>query len=460
MQLPLPIHSYQHLSRPVGVERLVNCYAEKTPPEGKAPAALMRAEGIVSAVTTTNLAGRGLFQFRSRLYALIGTNLWRVNSDHSLTSIGTVNGASVVSFASNPTQLVICDPSASYVYDESVASFQQITDADFTSRAGAQCCDVDGFILFREPNSGRFFGSALNNALAYDALDFATAEGLSDNLVGIISDHRQAVLGGEFSMELWENSGGSGFPFSRDPNGFLQIGCAAGATMARVDNSIFWLASDLTVRRLDGITPIRISQHGVEQAIATYTVTDAYAFGFSRGGHLFYVLTFPTDGATWVYDATTTEWHERQSYGINRWRICSSAQAYGRTYVQDFENGWIGYFDASTYTEFDDIQRMEFTFPSVYADGERHFHNSLQIRAETGVGTATGQGANPQMTLEVSDDGGRTFTTMPTKSLGPIGARKTTVYWERLGYSDDRVYRGSISDPVKVVIADAQLSMD
>ncbi len=452
--MQLPLHSYSHLSKPVGVERLVNCFAEQAPPTNtKSPMALMRAPGIVSAATPSTGIGRGLYTFKNRLYALVGNTLHRVSQGHVLTTIGTISGSSVVSFAENPTQLVICDPAASYTYDETTLA--QITDVDFAN--GAQATALDGYILFREPNSGRFFSSDLNDASSYDGLMFATAEGLADDIVGIIADHRQAVLAGERSIELWYNAGTSGFPFLRDSNGYVELGCAAGGSLARVDNSIMWLASDLTVRRLDGLTPMRISQHGVEQAIATYTVTDAYAFSYSAQGHIFYVLTFPTDGHTWVYDATTQEWHERESYGITRWRPCSAAYCYGRTYVQDYETGKVGYLDAETYTEWDNTHRMEFTFPSVYDNGRRMFHNRLQIGCETGVGLTTGLGSDPQMTLEVSDDAGRTWRTLATKSLGRIGEYKSRVKWERLGSSRDRVYRGSISDPVKVVISNAVL---
>lgn len=456
-RLNLPVHSYQHISKPVGVERLVNCFAEKSPPEGKAPVSLMRSPGIVTATSSLNVPGRGIFNFGESLYVVAGSTLYRMASDFSLTSIGSISGTSVVTFAANPTQIVICDPAASYVYD--LTTLSQITGADF--RNGAQVCSLDGYVIFREPNSGRFFSSDLNDATSYNALMFATAEGRPDNLNGILTDHRQIFLAGFQSIELWYNAGQSGFPFLRDANGYLEIGCAAGLSIAQCDNSIFWLASDLTVRRLDGLTPVRISQHGVEQAIASYsTISDAYATSFSQAGHLFYVLNFPTAGHTWVYDATTTEWHERESYGYSRWNICSTANCYGRTFCQNSRTGNIGYFDLTTYTEFDDIQRMEFTFPSIYTDGERHFHNSLQLRAETGVGLSSGQGSDPQMTLEVSDDGGRSYTTSATKSLGLIGKRKTLVIWDRLGYADDRTYRCSISDPVKTIIADAQLSID
>lgn len=454
-KLPLPVHSYQHVSRPVGVERLVNCFAEKAPPEGKAPAALMRAPGIVTGTSVGNGPGRGLFRFHGELYAVSGTTLYKVSSGYVATSLGTVNGTDIVSFAENPTQFVICDSSASYYSDGSTVT--QITDADFNN--GVQCCALDSYILFRTRDSGQFFSSDFADASSYDALMYATAEGLADDLVGIISDHRQLLLLGEYSTEIWYNAGTSGFPFARDANGFLELGCAAGATLARIDNSVYWLASDLTVRRLDGLTPVRISQHGVEQAIATYAVADAYAFTYSQQGHIFYVLTFPSSGHTWVYDATTTEWHERQSYGLSRWRPCSAAFCYGLWFVQDYETGKVGTIDTDTYTDWDDTQRLEATFPSVYNNGTLLAHGSLSVMAETGVGNVTGQGTDPQMTLELSNDGGRTWRTQATKSLGLIGQYKSRVKWDALGSARDRVYRISISDPVKVVISDAQLRL-
>ena len=100
---------------------------------------------------------------------------------------------------------------------------------------------------------------------------------------------------------------------------------------------------------------------------------------------------------------------------------------------------------------------MEMTFQDVYNTGELLIHNSLELVAETGVGLVSGQGSDPQLTLEKSNDSGRTWLTMPTKSLGQIGEFKTRVKWSSLGSSRYRRYRVSISDPVKVVIADAVL---
>lgn len=450
--IPLPLHSYQHRSTKAGVQRLVNCYAEQQPPEGKAPHSLMRAPGITTAYSGATGAGRGLVRYKQRLYAVIGNALYRISAAHAGTNLGSIAGTSICSFAQNPTDVVICDPAASYTYDETTLA--QITDADFNN--GAQCADLDGYILFREPNSGRFFSSDLNDANSYDALMFATAEGVSDELVGIITDHRQAVLAGELSMELWYNAGTSGFPFARDSNGFVELGCLSGGSLAKVDNSIFWLASDFTVRRLDGLTPVRVSHHGVEQAIAGYTTSDAHAFSYTHEGHIFYVLQFPTDEATWKYDATTREWHECESYGLTRWRVCSAVQCYGRTYVQDYETGKVGYIDSDVYEEFGNTQRMEFTFQDVYNRGKKIKHKMLELICETGVGTS-GQGENPAVTLEYSDDAGKTWTSLPTRTLGETGEYRHRVRWHRLGASRYRVYRVSISDPGKFIVSDAQL---
>ena len=454
MQFPLPVQSYAHFSPVVASERLVNCFVEQAPPKGKAPYAACRTPGIVAGANVGAGAGRGIYRWQGQLYAVSGNSFYHVSNAYVVTLIGTIAGTDLVSFAETPTQLVICSVSASYVYNGSLLA--EITDTDFAN--GSQCCSIDGYVLFREEGSGRFFASDLNDATSYDALFFATAEGLSDNVTGIIADHRQAILAGSDSMEIWYNAGISGFPFIRDSNGFIELGCAAGDTLYKVDNTVFWLASDLTVRRLDGVTPMRVSTHGVEQAISTYDVTDAYAYGYTQGGHLFYILVFP-DQATWVYDATTQLWHERQSYGLSRWRPCAMALAYNKHYVQDYETGKVGYLDQETYTDWSDTQRMEITFEDVYNNGNLLCHKRLELVAETGVGTVSGQGVNPQLTLEKSNDSGRTWVTMPTKALGAMGEYKTRVKWDALGSSRYRRYRVSISDPVKVVIADAQLEV-
>jgi hypothetical protein len=389
------------------------------------------------------------------LWVVSGTKLYRVDSNKTVTEIGTVGVANRVKIINNITTIVVVNQPNAYYYDTSTSTFGQITDADFTSRGALDADFLDNYLLFVEPDSGRFFCADVGSATSFNSLNFATAEASPDDLVGLIVDHRQVLLMGEETVEIWELVGGAGFPFARASNGFVEQGCFNGQTAAKQDNTVFWLAQDYTVRRLDGITPVRISQTGIEQALGSVTIGSGQAFSYSQEGHLFYVLTFPE--GTFVYDASTKEWHERETYGYAYWLAWSHAQFAGLELVGDVSSNRIGYLSPTTYDDWGTTQRMEWTYQPVYAEGNRAFHDRLEVIMETGVGLTTGQGSDPEMMMDVSDDGGRTWQALPNRKVGKIGEHQQRVIWPQLGSSFDRVYRGAISDPIKVTLIDTQL---
>jgi hypothetical protein len=55
-------------------------------------------------------------------------------------------------------------------------------------------------------------------------------------------------------------------------------------------------------------------------------------------------------------------------------------------------------------------------------------------------------GAVPSATLEISNDGGRTFPAVLTDPLGDVGDYNKGNRWQRLGRAKDRVYRFSRTD--------------
>ena len=392
------------------------------------------------------------------LFVVTGTELYRLDSSASVLSMGTIPGTGWVSMDHNiDTLVIVAEPNAYTCDPATFGSVAQITDVDFTGRGAKYVRFVDNYLLFMEPNSGRFFGADVGSATSYDALDFATAEAAPDDLVGMEVDHRQVILLGEETGEIWENTGAAGFPFERSINGFFEIGCSNGDTVAKMDNSVLWVANDYTVRKLQGVTPQRISTHAVEQFLTTVDLSTGKAYSYSQDGHFFYVLTFST--GCWVYDATSNEWHERSSYPYSYYTWKCHAAAHGRQYVGDFASDAIGYFDPETYTEVSSTQRMEWTYQPIYAENRRAFHNRLEVVMEVGVGLTTGQGSTPEMMMAYSDDGGQTWTNLPNKSIGPIGAYGVRVAWTALGSARQRVYRGAISDPVKVVISDTVIDV-
>jgi hypothetical protein len=201
---------------------------------------------------------------------------------------------------------------------------------------------------------------------------------------------------------------------------------------------------------------VRVSQHGVEEKLSAYArVDDCEAFPYTWNGHLFVVFRFPNalgtgNGACWVFDVTTSEWHERSTYGSSTWNVVDTAECYGKVFVQQASTGAIGYLSDSVYTEFGGTLRREWTYPAVYQDNVDMFHAQLELVARTGDAPI---GIVPQVTLEISDDGGNTWVAMPARELGRVGQYKHLVRWNRLGVAKDRVYRCSVDNaavPVRI----------
>ena len=443
MKIPLPVHSYQ--TETASSARLVNCMAEKSP--GKENIILRTAPGVDAWQSVGSGPGRGMVWHNGNLFVVSGTSLYKVTPAGVVSSIGTIPGSDRVFMASNGEDCVIVAGGVGYVADTAVTA---ISDADFLARTPGAVDFLDSYLVFVESGTGRFFSSNLLDASAYDSLYFATAEAFPDRLVTLVVDHRQILLLGEFTSELWYNAGLTAFPFERVPGGVIELGCVAEHGVTRQDNSIFWLANDKTVRRLDGQTPLRVSQHGMEKALKGYSdLTDCQAFSYSLEGHLCVVFRFPTAGATWVFDITMGEWHERESWPGGSWDVCKTVEVGGVVYALHAETGAVGILNPDSAEEWGNYLRPEWTYQPIYQEGQRLFHSQFEMGMTPAV---TDSVAEPHITLEYSDDGGRTFTTAPTRSMGAVGQYKTRVVWHRLGSGRDRVYRASVSDPIPMTV--------
>jgi hypothetical protein len=436
--------------------------AEQLPPDAKTPFVLTRAPGISSWGTVGSGPSpiEGLYADHGLLYAVCGGGFYSITSSAVATFRGAVGSSTEIDMDSNTTAVVIVSPPLAYSYTPASTTFAAISDSDFTSRGAGDVEHLDGYMLFREPSTGRFFSSDLNSVSAYDALNFATAEGSPDALVGMKVDHRNIVLFGERSIELWENSGASGFPFERMINGFIELGCINGKTVAKGDNSVWWVADDYTVRRLEGATPMRVSHHGVEQWLRTVTLVSLRGYFYSLEGHLCYVLKAPE--GCFVFDITTQSWHERQTYDYDTWNWANPVRFAGKVLLGSTTSNVIGELDPEYYYELGETLRAEWDYQPVYSEAERSFHDSLEMVIETGVGLTSGQGSAPEVMLSFSDDGGRTWVNLPSKSLGAIGAYQTRVRWFGLGScasQHGRVYRAAVSDPVRIGVTDTILKV-
>lgn len=67
---------------------------------------------------------------------------------------------------------------------------------------------------------------------------------------------------------------------------------------------------------------------------------------------------------------------------------------------------------------------------------------------------------DPQIILQVSDDGGKTWGLEDERSLGQLGNYRTSLRWTQLGRSDNRAFKVICAEPVQVAIIAADLDLE
>jgi hypothetical protein len=439
--------------------------------------------------TVLVVSGNELYRLNLVMGVWTPTNLTTDEMSEFLTSTGPVRAASIMepfyneeySVNVNNYFTVFVDGSEeNYMYQYYLQDgapigpypfeqFAQYSAVGYPSVENATHVDIiDGYLVFNQTGSGKFFVSDLNS-LFVPALNFAAAEGNSDSVVGLIGNRRDLWLLGERSIELFVNTGNADFPFERAGGGFIEKGCLAPYSIAKGDGAIFWLGRDDNGQGVvyigQSLTPQRISTHAVEYAISTYeNPENATAFTYQMGGHLFYVINF-TEG-TWVFDASTQLWHERaftNSGVLERHRADCHAFLNGIHFLGDYSNNKVYQYSENYYLDDEtQITRLR-TFPH-FGNLKYLYCNSFQLDMETGVGLdGSVQGSDPQVMFDWSDDGGHTWSSELWAAIGgkigAIGDYKKRVIWRRLGKFRDRVLRIKITDPIPVTLIDADIDV-
>ena len=457
MKIPFIGGSYMLRNVVAEAQRCVNLYAEiDETREGKSVGQLVGTPGLVAVTTGLNGPVRADYSPSSgERIVVAGRKAYRMAGDAAI-EIGSLNTQSgYVDVADDGTTAVIVDGPFGYFVTLADNTFAQITsDAFYGSDSVAY---IDGYFLFNNPGTGQFY---IATGTTFDALDFATAEGAPDPVIGLIELQRELWLFGRDSIEVWFNSGDVDFPFQRIGGGYIEHGCASAGSIVRLDNSVFWLGRDTyggaIVWRGAGYTPQRVSTFAIEQEFAGYVTSDAVAYGYQQDGHPFYVLSFPSEDRTWVYDASSGLWHERAwrdpSGILHRHR--SNCHNYDGSIhrVGDWETGTIYRLDTSEATDNGALITRIRSTPHISNELKRTRMDTLQIDMATGVSP---QGQDCKALLDWSDDGGRTYVQTLTASIGPVGGYKTRLLWRRLGMSRDRVYRLNITANCTVSLVSA-----
>lgn len=458
-QLDVLSEDYPDKSIDQNSARLVNMYLEpgQVRSKGKYKIVAYPMPGYTQFANTLESNIRTMVEYNGSLYVVTGNKFGVISNLGVFTQLGSNLSTSsgfarirVITGGSDiNNQIMIIDGTNGYSYnlDTSVATFP-ISDVDFPQTA-VDMTSQDDYILVADHSSIQYNLSNLADTLTWGALDFASKISYPDNLVGLESYKKRIFLHGNASTEVVYNSGNASFPFESVSDVFLNYGLVS-ATSKLVCKDIYYFLGvcegGYGFYSVDPtFNPKPISSFVQETALQQMTtLSDCVAYKYAWDGHYFIDWVFPTENVTMTYDTTTGAWIEHQSGTSGRFIGNCAAACYGKVLIGDYNSGKIYYLSDNLYQDNgSDITRTIVT-PPLYYNGRRIFLHRLQIDVETNVG------ANKSFTLEMSTDGGRTYSTIDTYVI-PSDAT-TQIYTSSLGSAYDFRFRISSTMNAKFIV--------
>jgi hypothetical protein len=453
-----------------GSARLINCYPEEAGKEGKHPIPVYASAGLAAFATLTDGgAVRCLIDLDAYLYVTAGRAIYRVDTTGTggASPIGGMASDGIVTMASNRAGeiSVVCDGIVKIITGLTVTD---LADSDLPPPNSVHY--NGGYHVYTHP-SGRFSWSGIDNASVFDALDFATAESSRDGLLMGKALGQHSVLFGTRSIEFWILSGGADSPFTRSH--VINVGCfAAGSvspvpivTQTAVTDSIAFAATDAQgafsgVCIVENLSARKISTHSVDRSIRDEPdVSSITSCSWSDGGHAFYSISGST--FSWCWDSANGQWHERRSYGLDRWKVRSVQQFGGGLIAGDYTSNNLYRMSNTLTSEGDDPLILTIQPPPVHAFPESLEFAGIYVDVIPGVGLASGDAHDiePEMMVSWSDDG-TNFVGNRLIKIGRMGETIKRAKTTRLGQSKrgggGRTFRFSVSaDVVKGIMGAA-----
>jgi hypothetical protein len=470
--IPFSTQTYQHRSPNVQMQRTLNFYPEADPNNSTNPILIGTAGTTTFCEIPVGSACRGVHtSATSRFFAVYGGTIYEIGFNGTagyVVRTWSISGLNTnVSMADNGDYLVIVDTVSMYVIN---LNSNQLVPVDIQSdmQGPVQVIYLAGF-FYAIDNTRRFYFSDINKGpLLWPGLNVAEAESSADALISMIKRNSDVVFFGPQSFEVWRISGNDLLPLV--PVVTSNVGCASPDSVSIINDVVMFLGSNTNgtgmIFALSGNSAEPISNPAISFIIdqAGAGIESAYSCAYQQEGHSFYCLSFPSLEKTLCYDLTMGMWHERGSRDpltniTQRWDVAFCAFAFGRILCGNLrsDNPAILTLDLNKYTEYDGRTIQRIHQAPIFLDGmSTLFFDALEIEMETGVGLQIGQGSEPVVMLDYSDDC-HTWSSQLWAGMGRIGQYLTMVRFSRLGRSRNRVFRITITDPVKCVIRSARV---
>lgn len=454
-------------------ERTLNMY-DVFNDRGKTNGYLRKFQGTVKRLEAlAGGKGRKFYAYKDDLFAVIGANVYLIDSSLSYSVIGVLDTTTTfVDIEANQRtpypHITFVDQQDGWVWDGT--NFTQITDTDFPGTP-LDLSYLNGHLFVPSGQSNIIGMSDLNDAFSWQSTNRLAIETNPDaRCVGSAEANGRLYFFGTSCIESYYPKGGTSPPFAKDLTFSPDIGCGATASIkvvviekenAPIETSVVFLAVDnegsKSFQKISGQSLIKISNNDLDEVLENYTdTTDCQSYIYSEGGHYFYQGTFQADDHTWTVDLENDRWYEREMLDGSKYFAVDHIFYNGKHYLLG-EDGSISEMTKTANTNNGEPMRRLRRMPIVSDNANKKLSiKEIEYDLQRGVGLVTGIDRDPTLRQRISKDGGVTFgntkilklsrlgdynaRTISTRPTGWANARRLVIEFETTSDVDFAVY--------------------
>ena len=291
----------------------------------------------------------------------------------------------------------------------------------------------------------------------------------SDKCVAISSVGPLLTLFGPSSIEFWQKGNSESYQSWQRTSYTInkEQGLESPYSIASVNHQQFCIgtgkANAKCVLMIAGTEVRKISPLWLDRVLADNDVKSVVGWTYSKNNHSFYL--FSIKNKCYVYDATTSQWHIRQSRNYYTGSVKNYMPLFAvwwnnRIITGSSESGHLYELDENYfYEDFDSENRLPLLrvrqTPVVTTNYKPFVIYELAIECNTGAMENYDRPA--KALLEVSRDGGYTFGNVLESSCGRRGQYSYRLKWLNLGMNRQCVLRISYSEATDFVMSDSEI---
>jgi len=425
---------------------------------------LKPAPGLVPFATAPGV-GRGAIVRDGVVYRVQGTSLVSVGSDGSVSTLGTIPGTDNVTMDYSFDLLSISANGNLYYWD-AINGVRQVTDPDLGTVLDHIW--VDGYFMTTD---GRFLiVTELTDPFSVNPLKYGSSEADPDPIVCLVKLRNEPYAFNRYTTEVFENVGGSNFPFQRIEGAQIQRGTFGSQTACVFSDSVAFLGSGEQetpgIFLVDSGRQVKVSTHEIDLILAQYSeeqLADAVLEQKLDRQHRNLLVHLPD--RTLVYDAaSSTElgqpvWYSLHSGidGTGEYRARHFTWCYDKWLAADTQSGVIVETDESLASHYGQKVGWEFQTALIYNESRGAIINSLEL---VGLPGRAAFGDNPTIWQSYTDDGVSYSQEHPV-SAGIQGQRQKRVQWRKCGKMRNyRSYRFRGTSDVMMPVARLEANLE